>query len=287
MRLHFGVRVLFVLGLMACCSVGVHAQISPVNPNVLVANPAADDDFLLPSYWTATTPQISPNALQAPTDEDILAAIFGPTSSAQTFSELGSGAIPMAENSSEETRGHTFYPRSKMLVKDGKSEEEESLLLTPLPPIPPKSEPEIAQHKVFIMQSGYVSQLLQQARHQQSDGSTVPRDMRIRFRPNDARLSSQNLKWIKLFATYVLYDPRLVLVVRLSDKNWGLQRARLAIILQVAMESGLSAQQIRVHSSNRDENSIILSYDFDDALTRIQPFQEKTKPIRTHKTLTW
>ena len=59
------------------------------------------------------------------------------------------------------------------------------------------------------------------------------------------------------------------------------------MILQVAMESGLSAQQIKIYSSNRDENSVVLSYDFNDALTRIQPFQEKIKPVRTHKTLTW
>ena len=283
MQLHFSKKFLFFCGLIMSCSVNAVAQISPVNPNVLVANPAADDDFLLPSYWTTTTPVVAPNALRAPTDEDILAAIFG-TPSMPGGSSTGSGVVPTAAEPSEQTRGHTFYPRSQVRVE---KDFEEELLLTPLPPIPPKAEPEISPRKVFVMQSNYVNQLLQQVRHQQSEGATIPKDIRITFSSNEAKLSSQNLKWVKLFATYVLYDPRLVLVVRLSNQNWDLQRARLAMILQVAMESGLSAQQIKIYSSNRDENSVVLSYDFNDALTRIQPFQEKIKPVRTHKTLTW
>jgi len=284
MQLHLGAKFLIFCGLITCYSSGVLAQFSPVNPNVLIANPAADEDFLLPSYWTAAAPVTAPNALQAPTDVDILTAIFGTAGSMQNLPEVGSGITPLTEDGNGK---RTFYPHSRNTEEEKENELEENLLLTPLPPIPPKPEPEIPPHKVFIMQSSYVNQLLQQAGRQQDDGTTVPKDIRIAFYPNDVRLSAHNLKWIKLFATYVLYDPRLVLAVRLSDQNWELQRARLAIILQVAMEAGLSAQQIRIYSTNRDENSIILSYDFNDTLTRIQPYQEKTKPIRTHKTLTW
>ncbi|MBP5344552.1 MAG: hypothetical protein J6Y85_05730 [Alphaproteobacteria bacterium] len=277
-------KFLVFCGFLVCYSVSAGAQITPVNQNVLVANPAADDDFLLPSYWTATQTPVPLNSLQAPTDVDILTAIFGTAGSMQELPAVGSGLTPFTDNSLEQMKKYTFYPRTQKPEKD---EQKQNLLLTPLPPVPPQAEPEIPPRKIFVMPSNYASQLLQQLGHQQGENTTIPKDVRITFQPNDARLSSQNLKWIKLFATYVLYDPRLVLVVRLSNHNWNLQRARLAMILQIAVESGLSAQQIQVYSSDRDENSIVLSYAHNGTLTQIQPFQERIKPIRTHKTLTW
>ena len=292
MRLFLGAKFLVGYMLILCFPVCAVAQVTPVNPDVLIANPAADDDFLLPSYWaTPSAAPAAPNAMQAPTDVDILTAIFGTAGSMQSLPEVGSGVTPLTDPSAQMTK-RTFYPRSMLDREDGQkpedevAEEDRGPLLTPLPPLEPEAEPDIPPKKVTVIQSGYVNQLLRQSLQPQN-GSTVPKEVRIKFYPDDVQLSLQNLRWIKLFVNHVLPDPRLVFAVRLSDKNWPLQRSRLAMILQVAMEAGLTAHQIRVYSSDRDENSIILSYAHNDTLTQIRPFQGRTKLKQKHKTLSW
>jgi len=288
MRLRLWAKFVIGYTVMTLFSAGAFAQVSPVNPDVLLANPAADDDFLLPSYWTTSpTASAAPETTQAPTDVDILTAIFGAPGSGQTPTELNKGDGPWDDHTAQLTK-KTFYPRSMVDREDQEAEdgEDQGPLLTPLPELPPAPEPEIPPRKLSVAQSGYVNQLLHQTLKPQ-DGATVPKEIRIKFYPNDAQLSSQNLRWIKLFTGHVLSDPRLVLIIRLSNQNWTLQRSRLALILHVVMEAGLTAHQIRVYSSNRDENTIILSYAHNDTLTQIQPFQERAQPIKEQKTLSW
>ena len=70
-------RTLFIACGIITATTCAMAQTTPVNTQLLLANPAANDDFLLPSMLNASATQTAPNEIQAPSDVDILTAIFG------------------------------------------------------------------------------------------------------------------------------------------------------------------------------------------------------------------
>ena len=303
-------RVLKKTLLSAVCAAAfvysAHAQVTPVNTTVIVANPAANDDFLLPSYLdsevavrnTPVAPQ--QKEIETPTDVDILTAIFGAPPTAPTnqpTADQSENENNLAEQANADTattddgreaERRVFYPnRQKQEEEKQKKLAEETPVLTLLPPVPDAPESPIPPKKRTVPKSEYVKKAVGKTIQGVNTDFELPKEMRILFYPNRTDLSAQNVMWVKSFAAYVMKDPRLLLTLRISNQNWPLQRARLTLLIQAALETGLSARQIRAYSSDRDADSIVLGYVHNDNLTRIQPERDKITPIKTQKTLSW
>ena len=280
---------------MACVFPAFAQQVSPVNTEVLILNPAANDDFLLPSYLESyPTPQ-PPQEIEAPTDVDILTAIFGPSpdiiEDMDEDDDTEADVLAQADNAPTPEK-RVFYPKhNKDQAQAEPAEEEkpehETPVLTPLPPLAEAPEPPIPPKKPKITKSAYVHRAVGKEVQNINSDFELPREMRILFYPNRVDLSAQNVMWIKAFAAHVMKDPRLILTIRISNQNWQLQKTRLTLLIQVALETGLSARQLKVYTSKRDVNSIVLGYAHNEDLTKIQPERDKAKPIKTKKTLSW
>ena len=232
-----------------------------------VATVTANEDFLLPSYVAPSENTVSAETPSpVPSEVDILNEIFGsPAPAAKATQQV------------MKTTQHTFSPRT------GVERTDEMPLLTPLPPLPIiRNEPVIESKKTVFKQSGYADQALAMA-GTNTTGLGMPREIRITFYPGQSTFSAQALKWAKAFAMRVVNHPTLLAEIRVSEQNWPLQEKRLAVLLQILKEVGVSAHQIRSYKTGRDENTILMGYTNNPDYTSV----ENTKTERIQKTIDW
>ncbi len=253
------------------------------NVDISVFN-GSGDDFLLPSYFDApTAPVVSQQVVikpadsgapqSIPSDVDILNEIFG---------ENKNVTAPAPQATTGTRKRQMFYPTPKIQTSSN------GPLLTPLDPIPPVSEPNPDPPTKSQYKSAYASKFLAQETIGKGKAMfQVPKEMRLIFDENSTHLSESVVKWIKAYSLYVQKDPRLVFNIRISNQNWPLQRARLGLIMRLAIEKGLSAKQIRVYQSNRDVNSMILSAETDPNQTQVVVPMETKRVIKDQKSLIW
>ena len=268
------------------------ASAQPDNLFVL-ENP--NDNFLLPSYFD-TPPStfvqnntvnpmgmppknanISSGQMQAPTDVDILDEIFGSQNPNAPKSDAPKG--------STQRTTLTYYPRTNV-VSEGTNDQKVPMLV-PLDPIPPVPEPDIQPPKKTSNSSLYATKLLAKETGKAANSIEIPQDVRLMFDPNATQLSANSIKWITAYALHIQKDPRLILSIRVSNQNWGIQQARLGIILRLLTEKGLAARQIRIFQSNRDPDSIILNSNLDPNQTKITVPEDRKQVIREQKTVEW
>ncbi|MGN0919235.1 MAG: hypothetical protein ACI4OR_00515 [Alphaproteobacteria bacterium] len=238
-----------------------------------VATITANEDFLLPSY-VAPDENTSPQTMDAPgtttapipSEVDILNEIFGTEAPAVATAQ----PTPVSR---------TFSPRTGLKRAD------ETPLLTPLPPLP------IIQNDVLIEAPqnpfkplGYADQALAMATAPAS-GVMMPREIRLTFYPGQAAFSAQALKWAKSFALRVVNNPTLLAEIRVSEQNWPVQEKRLAVLLQILKETGVSAHQVRLYKTGREENTLLMGYVNNPDLTPVG--NGKMSGERIQKTIDW
>jgi len=241
-------------------------------------------DFLLPSYFDtppqpAPVPQPKPATIKAPgtpqnvpADIDILNEIFGD----QT--------IPSPNIATTPAKGtpKVFYPTPKS-VQEAKQEP----LLTPLPPLPPVADAPLPPSNKVSKTSQYAPKLLAKENGKSKQNVPLPKDMRLQFNPQSTQLTESALKWISVYALNAKKDPTKSISLRVSNRDWPIQQARLGLIIQILLEKGLPARQLQVFHSDRDPDTVIISIGTDPNLTPIiTPGQTKTI-IGEQKTLSW
>ena len=249
------------------------------------------DDFLLPSYFdtpasTFVPPEAPPapnpppasasvqmaNTTQIPSDIDILTEIFG---SKKPLPEATS-SVPAQKKATTQV----FRPMKNI-------QSEKAPLLTPLDPIPPAPEPILALPKKSQIKSTYATKLLAKETGKAKGNVQLPKDMRLMFEPNSARLAESVVKWLTAYSLHTQKDPSLVLNIRISNQDWSLQQARLGLVIKLLIEKGLSAKQIQVFQSDREPDTMIISAETNPNQTRIVVPAETKRVIREQKTLTW
>ena len=236
-----------------------------------VSTLTAEGDFLLPSC-TVPGGDAGIDRAPVPSEIDILNEIFGSDSSA-----LGESAAQKTQ--SQPLQQRTFSPRT------GVQCDEKTPLLTPLPPLPVvQMESPVEPKKAYFKQTGYADQALAMAAST-SSGIAMPREIRITFYPGQSVFSAQALKWVKSFAVHVVNNPTLLAEIRVSEQNWRLQEKRLVILLQVLKEAGVSAHQIRLYKTGRDENTILMGYTQNSEYTLSGNNKNSTE--RVQKTINW
>lgn len=243
----FGDCMKLKFGLLFFALVSVSPVVAQSPDVVALPNP---DDFLVETYSMPTdsmsvqaVPAIS-NTAPIPSNMDILTEIFG------------SGAISLTpDQSAAPTQERNFAPIPGMYYP-------KQAVLTKLPDLPP---PQLTIEKNIdttrtpvIQQPDYADQLLEAGEQGKPLYFSVPREVRIKFYPEQSNLSAQAIKWIKAFAIRVRSDPRMVVEIRVSDENWPLQSKRVGLMLQVILEQGVSRHQIVVYKSARSVDSILL-----------------------------
>ncbi len=239
----------------------------PTDPGA-VATVTANENFLTPTYVAPVSSASSTTAV--PSEVDILNEIFGSASSLSAEPRV---------ISEQKTIQHTFSP------KTGVKCQEETPLLTSLPPLyqAPVEDAFIEPKKPVFNQTGLADQALAMA-GSVSSGIGMPREIRIKFYPNQATFSAQALKWVKSFAVHVVNNPTLLAEIRISSENPQLQEKRLSILIQILKEVGVSAHQVRLYKTGRDENTILMGYVNNPDYT--MPGNNKTKE-RVQKTINW
>ena len=234
-----------------------------------VSTVTANEDFLLPSYMAPGQNVASQDSTEpVPSEIDILNEIFGAPDPAVVATKKVTAPVQ-----------RTFSPRT------GVQCEEDTPLLTPLPPLSViQNEPVIEAKKPFFKQMGYADQALAMASGTPS-GLGMPREIRITFYPGQSSFSAQALKWAKSFAVRVVNNPTLLAEIRVSDQNWPIQEKRLAVLLQILKEAGVSVHQIRLYKTGREENTILMGYVNNPEYTSAG--NAKTSGERVQKTIEW
>ena len=234
-----------------------------------VTTETANEDFLLPTYVAPGEPESVAQTAVVPSEIDILNEIFG-----------SPDPVPAAtEQIVKRPIQQTFSPRT------GVEKTKESEILTPLAPLPIiPTDILIEPKKQAFKQSRYVDQALAMATTPPS-GLAMPREIRITFYPGQSTFSAQALKWAKSFALRVVNDPKLLVEIRVSEQSWKVQEKRLRILSQVLKETGISAHQIRVYKTARDENSILMGYAYNPEYTLMG--NGKNSNEREQKTIDW
>jgi hypothetical protein len=87
----------------------------------------------------------------------------------------------------------------------------------------------------------------------------LPNEIKISFRPDNADISGQTLKWIRAFASQIVQDPTKYVEMRVSAYGLaGIQSRRVLLLKGTLLGSGLNPSQIRIVSTPRDSDSIVL-----------------------------
>jgi len=235
-----------------------------------IATVTANEDFLAPTYAAPETQ--SQSVAPVPSEVDILNEIFG--------SDNPESSVPetmIVHNTASQQ--HTFSPRKGIECED------DTPLLTPLPPLKiPQSESDIPPKRIYFKKSGLADQAIAVATAAPS-GIGMPREIRITFYPEQSTFSVQALKWVKSFAIHVVNNPTLLIEIRISEQNPKIQRKRLSILLQILKEEGVSAHQIRLYKTGREENTILMGYVNNPEYTTVRNNQKLTE--RDQKTINW
>lgn len=247
---------------------------------------SSENDFLLPSYFdtpaqtyapqTAILPQDNRQMVSSPhipTDIDILNEIFG--------SQKPASVIAAQNAAADKKNAAKLQAEQKDQKKTG------APILTPLDPIPPAPEPMLEVPKRTQHKSLYAAKLLAKETGKNKAAVQIPKDMRLLFEPNSARLAESVVKWLTAYSLHVQKDPSLVLNIRISNQNWDLQQMRLGMVVKLLIEKGLSSKQIRVFQSNRDPDTMIIGTDTDPNQTKIIVPAETKRVVREQKTFAW
>ena len=247
----------------------------PTSPEA-VATVTANEDFLLPSYVAPSSPETAP----VPSEVDILKEIFGTPDPVPPVPKQPVVVPQTAPTTPVSNAQQTFSPRTGVQCVPEKP------LLTPLPPLPIiRAEAQVPSKKAAFTQENYADRLLAMAATPSESGVGMTREIRITFYPNQTSFSAQALKWVKSFAVRVVNDPTLLAEVRFSEKNSKIQEKRLKVLLQILKEEGVSAHQIRLYKTARDENSILMGYTYNPEY-RMGGGSEILNE-RTRKTIDW
>ena len=208
------------------------------------------DDFLVDTYSMPADPvsvpavPAIPNTTPVSSNKDILTEIFG--SNAVTLN-ADQPVASAAERNFAPIPG-MYYPKRAILTK-----------LPDLPP-PQQTYERYVDTKItpVIRQPSYADELLEATEQGKDVFFSAPREVRIKFYPGQSNISAQAIKWIKSFALKVRDDPRLVVEIRASEEDWPLQRKRLALMLQIILEQGVSRHQIVIYRSARSVDTVLL-----------------------------
>lgn len=240
------------------------------------------DDFLTPTFTLPADPMSVEIPLQKqetpvqkiPEGVDIVAEIFG--KNALMVDQMA----PPTPKASPSTTTKVFTPTPKNIVNIQKA------LLTPLPELPQPmviEEEDIPPYTPYIQQSTKADEVLQAMQSGSEIKGAIPREVRIRFYPNQASFSAHSLKWVKAFALKVLKDPRYRLDIRASSEDWPLQSKRVGLLIQIILEQGVSRHQIRIFKTEREVNTVLLGY----TQTEIIPNEMVKHERKKQKTLRW
>ncbi len=133
-------------------------------------------------------------------------------------------------------------------------------LLIPLAQVPDveMEEPVLERKQKFVVVSEYADQMANRLRNGDKVPFLMPQEMRIKFYPNESAVSGQTLKWVKAFGVAALQDPRLVVEIRTSCAQAGLQDKRILLLENVLKSVGLSQHQIIVSHTNRPIDTMLL-----------------------------
>lgn len=115
----------------------------------------------------------------------------------------------------------------------------------------------------------------------------MPQEMKVTFYPGEAAFSGQSLKWIKAFSRAAMYDPRLVLDIRMSQNNMPLQHKRLALLKNALTGAGLSTHQIQVSFVNRPTDTLLLRNIKRPEATELIQKKTQNKKEKQTKAMKW
>ena len=250
-------------------------------------------DFLLPSYFDSPAPAVpdaTPAPAQAqtinqplvpqnvPSDVDILQEIFGD----QATVASNSGDPAPATTPAKKATTQVFYPTPKS-VKQVTTKP----LLTPLAPLPKLPEKAVPATKRTQFPSTYASKLLAKETGKSKSNITLPKDIRLQFPSSSTQITDSAVKWISAYALHVQRDPMLLLTIRVSNRDWAVQQARLGLILQISMEKGLSSRQIQIFQSDRDPNTVIIGAEENPHQTHAITSEDVKRVTKEQKVLSW
>ena len=233
------------------------------------------NDFLLPSYFDAdpSQPIEEPESAQetpqeVPADIDILTEIFGDQAVPSSLSAPTN--TPAATQNKKTPQQRIFYPKPKAVA----SGQRKLPLLTPLAPLPKATESNPPAPRNPYTPSTYASQVLDKETGNTKANVQLPKDIRLQFLPGKTQLTASVLKWVKAYALHVRKDPRLVVALRVSRRNWAIQQARISLIMQILFENGLSARQLQIFQSDRDPDTLVIGWEKNQTLTQIAEPEE-------------
>ena len=115
----------------------------------------------------------------------------------------------------------------------------------------------------------------------------MPKEMKVVFYPNATDISGQTMKWIRVFALQALRDARLRVDMRVSTHNLAVQQARIGLITRMLQDQGLTAHQIQISYTDRDENSLILSLRNYELETQNLTTKKRFGKVETKKIQQW
>ena len=273
----YGVKktlIAIAFGALSFCPVYTRAQVEDV-----AVYDNQTNDFLLPSYFDAAPnqpieePALAENTPQeVPADVDILTEIFGD----QAVPSTSNTPLHETTNTASTNKGpqqKMFYPRPKSVATSQKRQP----LLTPLAPLPKAADPNPPAPNNLYVPSTYASQILDRETDDTKANVPLPKDIRLQFLPNRTQLTASVLKWVKAYALYVRKDPRLVVALRVSYKDWAVQQTRLSLIMQILFENHLSARQLQIFQSDRDPDTLVIGWEKNQNLTQLTDPEEKKR----------
>lgn len=253
-----------LLGAGLCLPLSVHADGDPTDLTLddLMAQEAAENiptvtaegDFIVPTYLLPTQETAPvPTPMPAFESRTVLLQTDLPVVETQNMQVVETPVAPVVQPASVPVVLPVLNPTEGRPVTISKP------LLVPLAPVK-KVQTEtvsVPVKKRTIVPSDYADRVLSAVKNGESS-AVLPQEIKITFYKNDIALSGQSLKWVRAFALQTLKDPRRMVEVRLSQCNPSIQKARLSVIENVLLGTGLSPHQIQIVWTKRGPDSLVL-----------------------------
>lgn len=133
-------------------------------------------------------------------------------------------------------------------------------ILIPLTPLQeqPEQEPMPKERVRHVVPSEYADNMLGALEKNTRPGFIMPQEIKVSFYKDATDFSGQTLKWIKAFSMNALADPRLIIQIRLSTQNPGIQQKRLIVLENTLKGNGLSPHQLQIVYTDRSADSLVL-----------------------------
>lgn len=245
-----------------------------------IATVTADGEFLLPSYIVPTEPlkntaseKTAPRITTekrstvpvgrtiktttvrteyVPADAEVLAKLGIPPPSTPVLLDMGkpvsmpqggASSAPALNEQRQMERPKAKKPLLIPIATEAEIVQEEDM------PLPVSNRP--------ALNSAYADRILEDFT-QNGTSTLMPHEMKVTFYPGEASFSGHSLKWIRAFSNAAMYDPRLVLEIRMSRNEMPLQYKRLAILQNALTGAGLSTHQMQVSFVNRPTDTLLL-----------------------------